>query len=437
MIPKRYLIATLFIAAMLVILAVVQAPRSTREGGVGVPGDSTALGLTLDSFEKLAEYRLEDGWSLRFQGNQDPDQSEAWPSVGGFETPWEPASPYLGNQGLAINGPGGRSEVVFYRGLEWRHYRFDVPLCSARLDPLKGNRLLVTLALGHSRFETRLMEIPEGRTIWVSDSGPWSRFSWDGRAVITGIPAPSPRKALLLTALPTEGDFRPPTLAPWDEKQLPLPPKDWILKPEQLWDDGKDLPGSRVLVPWQAGDRLWFPFLDRLWVSGAEGWTLWALQQDGWHRADAGSGVLSAHPPVVMGRVSLDLEDQAMRSFSPLNLAKWEVVPTNQDPWPAYDPAWYWTDRGALTPWDQRWGSFGETLPPERQREALAKAYRSEWRLASGLRASVRGWLPQGPEVALRESQSVAWVWVGDRVLLVRLPSMERLRKIKAMLKGM
>ena len=42
MIPKRYLIATLFIAAMLVILAVVQAPRFQKEGGA-MTGDGSLV----------------------------------------------------------------------------------------------------------------------------------------------------------------------------------------------------------------------------------------------------------------------------------------------------------------------------------------------------------------------------------------------------------
>jgi len=123
--------------------------------------------LSMESFETLAEYRLQDGWTPRFQGAQDPDQDEAWPFGGGFGTPWEPASAYLADQGLALNGPKGHSEVALWRGLEWRHYRFDAPLASARLDPVKHNRLLVTLMRAPGRFETRLLEIPEGRVLWA------------------------------------------------------------------------------------------------------------------------------------------------------------------------------------------------------------------------------------------------------------------------------
>jgi len=49
----------------------------------------------------------------------------------------------------------------------------------------------------------------------------------------------------------------------------------------------------------------------------------------------------------------------------------------------------------------------------------------------------VLGWLPHGPEVALREAQASAWVWVGNRTLLVRLQPVGRLRRIKTMLKGL
>ena len=52
------------------------------------------------------------------------------------------------------------------------------------------------------------------------------------------------------------------------------------------------------------------------------------------------------------------------------------------------------------------------------------------------LRASVGGWLPSGPDVALREAQGVAWVWVGDRVLLLRLVETERQRALRAGLRG-
>ena len=40
-------------------------------------------------------------------------------------------------------------------------------------------------------------------------------------------------------------------------------------------------------------------------------------------------------------------------------------------------------------------------------------AFRADWRAASSLRASVRGWLPDGPDIAMREASEVAWVWVG------------------------
>jgi len=77
-----------------------------------------------------------------------------------------------------------------------------------------------------------------------------------------------------------------------------------------------------------------------------------------------------------------------------------------------------------------------EGFPRERQREGLLKAFRSEWHAASSLRASVRGWLPEGPDIALREASEVAWVWVGDRILLVRLQGSDRLRKIRTILKA-
>jgi hypothetical protein len=434
-IPKRYLIATLFIAAMLVILAVVQAPRSRKEGGVMITTDS-AVGLTLESFETLAQFELQEGWVPRFVGALDPDQPDPWPFSAGFNTPWEPASPYLRDQGLALNGPEGTSEVVLWRGLEWRHYRFDAPLCSARLDPDKGNHLLVTLRLGPTTFETQLLEVPEGRVLWASDSGPWSRFSWDGKAVLLGLAAPMPGSALLLATRPTDKEQTESTLASWAEKNLPAPPKGWITKPDELWDDGKDLPGERLLVPWQPTDKLWFPAWNRLWISDAGGWTLWGLEDATWRRMDAGPGVLAAHPPLAMGRFSLDKNGFFVRQISPLDTAFWRPVPAEEGPWPAYDPAWIWHSGSALDAWDRRWGPDLPELAPEREREALRRSYTPEWRVASGLRASVLGWLPSGPEVTLREAQAKAWVWVGNRVLMVKLRPVDRLRQIKSMLKG-
>ena len=45
------------------------------------------------------------------------------------------------------------------------------------------------------------------------------------------------------------------------------------------------------------------------------------------------------------------------------------------------------------------------------------------------------GWLPRGPEIALREPYGIAWIWVGDRVLLVRLVEVERIRLLRKWLR--
>lgn len=434
MIPQRYIIATLFIAAMLLLFAVVQAPRPVSAGGVAAV-ESPAI-MNLGGYETLAELRMEDGWAPRFQGTQDPDQSEAWPFEGGFGTPWEPASPYLGDQGLALNGPGGRSEVVLWRGLEWRRYRFDAPLCSARLDPLKGSRLLVTLQMGPSRFETRLLEIPEGRVIWSTQSGPWSRFSWDGKAALLGFFEKAEARgesSLLLSALPLESDLGEPTLAAWDEPALPAPSRGVATKLEALSDDGRDLPGARLDLPWHAGDRLWFPRGHRLWHGGAQGWTAWSLEGGRWRREASGPGLLAAHPPQRMALAAPGPDEGMVRRASPVASVAWAPVAEDALPWPAWDAAWAWRENGAFDAWDQRWNE--STLPPERQRQALFEAYRPEWRTALNLRASVKGWLPRGPEVAVREPLGAAWIWVGDRVLLVRLVEVERVRALKKLLR--
>jgi hypothetical protein len=433
-IPQRYIIATLFIAAMLLLFAVVQAPRPVSSGGVSAV-EMPAV-MNLGNYESLAELRLEDGWAPRFQGTLDPDQSDPWPFEGGFGTPWEPASPYLGDQGLALNGPQGRSEVVLWKGLEWRRYRFDAPLASARLDPVKGNRLLVTLQLGNGHFETRLLEVPEGRVIWSTESGPWSRFSWDGKAVLLGFfekVDPRGESRLLVSTLPLEADLGEPTLATWDEPGLPPPPRGLATKAEALSDDGRDLPGARLELPWHAGDRLWFPRADRLWFGGGQGWAAWMLQGNRWRRAAAGSGLLTAHPPQGMALAAPLAEAGMVRSTSPVTAVEWAPVPDGTLPWPAWDAAWAWRENGAFDAWDQRWNE--SALPPEHQRQALIETYRSEWRTAVNLRASVKGWLPGGPEVALREPQGVAWIWVGDRVLLVRLVEAERVRVLKKLLR--
>lgn len=429
MIPNRYLIATLFIAAMLLVLAVVQGRRSTREGGVVT--DTAAVALSLDSFEPVAEFRLEEGWAPRFEGAQDPDQWAPWPFQGGFGAPWEPASPYLRDQGLALNGPGDSSEVVLWRGLEWRRFRFEAPLASARLDPNKGRHLLVTLKMNSRRFETRLLEVPEGRVLWAVDSGPWSRFSWDGRAALVGLKHPTEDR-ILLTALPLDGDLGERTLAPWTEPEFPSAPKGIALVEGSLWPDGQDLPGARIMLPWGLGDRIWFPRSDRLWTQTGSTWTLWSLEGRVWKRLGTGPGWVGAHPPRRMGRVSLGEEGTAVRSESDISQAAWEAIPEDRPPWPAQDSAWVWTpDGGILTAWDIRWVEPESPWPPERQREGLAKAFRPDWITSARLRTSIRGWLPSGPEVVLREAEEVGWAWVGDRVLLVRLQPSDRPKLVR------
>ena len=147
-----------------------------------------------------------------------------------------------------------------------------------------------------------------------------------------------------------------------------------------------------------------------------------------------GSGFLNAHPPQRMTLVeSVAAENGMIRRTSPLAKVEWTEVVSDALPWPAWDAAWAWRDNGAFDAWDQRWNE--SALPPERQRQALFESYRPEWRSATGLRVSVKGWLPRGPEIALREPFGVAWIWVGDRVLLVRLVEVERVRILRKLLR--
>lgn len=427
----KYLIATLFIAAMLLLVTIVQGLRPAS--GAGIIADTPVAVLGLDSFPVEASTRLEDGWSPRFQGAQDPDQWEPWPFAGGFGAPWEPASPYLQDQGFAANGPKGRSEVRLWQGLEWRTYRFDSPLVSARMTARRPDRLLVTLASGPGRFETELLSIPEGRVIWSVMAGPWSRFSWDGRAGLVGF-LEGADQHLLLSVLPVDGEPPEATLAAWDEKGQPPPPKGLPVKAEQLSDDGRDLPGAKVALPWQAGNRLWLPRPDWLWVSGQGGWSAWTLVDRQWHRAASGAGVLEAQPPLRMGLTAPTPGEGMARSQGAVDQVAWTSAPISDPPWPATDPAWAWGEDSALTAWDTRWRPFAEKLPPERQRAALALAFKPDWLSAKAIRRSVVGWLPNGPEVALREAQDRAWVWVGDRVLLVKLPELDRTRRVRKIL---
>jgi len=286
--------------------------------------------------------------------------------------------------------------------------------------------------MGPGRFETRLLEVPEGRVLWSAQSGPWSRFSWDGRAVLVGLFEPGESR-LLLSALPMDAEPGEATLAAWDEAGLPPPPKGIATKLEALSEDGRDLPGLRLEIPWRAGDRVWMPTGVRLWHGGFQGWTLWALEGGRWRRLAAGPGVLNAHPPQRMALVEALPDEGMVRKLGSLVRADWTEVAPDALPWPAWDAAWAWRDTGAIDAWDQRWNE--SALPPERQRQALFETYRAEWRTAMELRASVKGWLPRGPEVALREPLGVAWIWVGDRVLMVRLVEVERIRTLRKLLR--
>jgi hypothetical protein len=238
---------------------------------------------------------------------------------------------------------------------------------------------------------------------------------------------------LLLSTRPLDGDPGEPTLASWEEQDLPPAPRGLATKAQALSDDGQDLLGARAELPWHGGDRLWFPRADRLWHGSIQGWTAWALEKGIWRRQAAGPGLLMAQPPQGMGLVAPLPEEGMVRRTSPLAKVEWTEVAAETPPWPAWDAAWAWQGQTAFDAWDQRWNV--PALPPERQRQALFESYRSEWRAALGLRSSVKGWLPRGPEIALREPQTAAWVWVGDRVLLVRLVEVDRVRQLRKLLR--
>lgn len=434
MIPKRYLFASMFIAAMLVLLAIVQAPRPTSKGGAMIINPS--LPLCMDDFETIAEYRLQEGWAPRFVGNKDPDHDKAWPYCGGFGTAWEPASAYLADKGLALNGPGGNSEIVICKGIEWLHYRFNYPIASARLDPINSKRLLVTLMVGKNCFETRLIELPSGRVLWTTDSGPWSRFSWDGQAVVLGLFQSASKTSLMLSTIPVSSEIPELTMTLWDKKPVTSPSSVTCFQQDQYCDKGDRPLGVHLVIPWQQKAKFWFPRKDRLWVSVGNGWTMWGLSGDKWCRLAVGTGELYGQPPLNMGLLMVDQKSGVLnRKIGPLNQINWELVSSEVEQWPLYDPAWIWCSReSAATAWGLQWGK--DRLSNEYQREALLRANRSEWITSSRLRVSVRGWLPEGPEVALREPFGVAWIWVGHKVIMKKLPSTSRSILFKKILKS-
>ena len=178
---------------------------------------------------------------------------------------------------------------------------------------------------------------------------------------------------LLLSALPMDAEPGEATLAAWDEVGLPPPPKGIATKLEALSEDGRDLPGLRLEIPWRAGDRVWMPTGGRLWHGGSQGWTLWALEGGRWRRLAAGPGMLNAHPPQRMALVEALPEEGMVRKLSSLVRADWTEVAADALPWPAWDAAWAWRDTGAVDAWDQRWNE--SSLPPERQRQALFETY--------------------------------------------------------------
>lgn len=428
MVPRRYLFASMFIAAMLILLAFVQAPKSIKDGGIFATKDSAML--CMDSFETVAEYRLQDGWAPRFQGTKDPDKDQAWPYVGGFGTPWEPASAYLADQGFAMNGPNKQSEVVIWKSMEWRHYRFNAPLVSARLDPIKSKLLLITLMVANNKFETRLIRLSDGQLLWSIESGPWSRFSWDGQAVIFGLyPIKNKAKLQLVTIQTTAIDLKE-ALNNLYNQSISFLSKNDSLKREQLIGNKNTL-GVHVSIPWRSGARIWFPYKNKLWVSVGNVWSFWTLNENKWCCDATGLGELYAQPPIKMGLIAHDRKlNSIARKTSSLNQVNWKAVPTDLKKWPTYDPAWtWWSDDFASTAWGLQWGKISNLLE-EHQREALVKENRSEWITVSRLRASVRGWLPIGPEVALREPYGAAWVWVGNKVLLKKLIPSSRLTSI-------
>ena len=175
--------ASLFIGGLLLLLSFSQGlfPESD-EAVFGRVSTSTLL--QIDDFSVEASLHVEPGWKPVLENRSEPEVTPLGSRSLGF--PWEPTSPFASPQGLALNGPGGRSKVYLWRNLDWRAYPYEVPIVSFRFNPHNSKQALVTFQFGPKRYETQLIDYPENRIRWSIPSGPWSRFSWDGRSVLIG-----------------------------------------------------------------------------------------------------------------------------------------------------------------------------------------------------------------------------------------------------------
>jgi hypothetical protein len=239
----------------------------------------------------------------------------------------------------------------------------------------------------------------------------------------------------MLSSVSIDGIPPGSTLATWDEPSLLPPPRGWITEATRLWESASEIIGARLVIPWDESTRFWMPAKDCLWTSSKNHWYLWRLEQGAWKRIDGGVGTLTALPPKQIG-LHATIRGIETRKLSSIHESDWRDIPLEPE-WPDVDPAWVWFgEDAAVTAWDLRWGNAPPNLPKERSRDALQTFFKDDWRSSLALRSSLKIWLSNGPEVALREQQNAAWVWCGTKISLVRLPSENRQKRVRELLAG-
>lgn len=424
MIPKRYRLA-LFVGLLFLLLALWGQsfkPFETKDESGGPASALTSPKITIE-----AELRLDPEWVPRLYEPTDPLETSG--GSAGFGMPWESAEAFLGDQGFVLNHPSGISHFMLWRDKAWRVYRFQAPIISARLNPQNNNQGLFTFRYGPKRFETRLMDFPNGNIIWAVASGPWSRFSWDGRSVLLG--REEKKNRLLLASLPTHDDLPAATLAPYDEKEFRPQPLDVAIRPGDLSDEGQGLPGYKIVSVWSPQHRLWFPQQNQLWIADRSYWVLWRLRRGQWRRAQGGEGTLIPILPQAFGLIrGTDRSLTQLRDTD--RPIEFSPVPEGRGLWPT-SMGWFSSSAGGMRPDGMLWGAPMDFKVGEWNSE-LEKIFRNAWQEDIQLRPSLKTLLPQGPQVRIFYQHQQAWVWVGSRIFLVRLGSSSSDKKLQRFL---
>ncbi|MEZ0120212.1 MAG: hypothetical protein SGVNAXEH_000337 [Holophagaceae bacterium] len=419
--------ASLFIGGLLLLLSLAQG-LFRKSDDLVFGRDTTPALLDIDNFSVEASLHLEPGWKPLFHKPQEPESEPlgSW----GFGFPWESAAPFSSPHGFPLNGPGGRSKIYLWRNLEWRAYSYEAPIVSFRLNPSNNKQALVTFQFGLKRYETQLIDYPENRIRWSIPSGPWSRFSWDGRSVLIGFFEKSNR--LLVSTWSIDEEPSEKSLAAYREPDFQRVPADLATRPDSLSDDGRDLPGNRIVLIWSKSHQMWFPRSDQLWVSDGSFWTLWHLNEQGWKRTQGGAGQLIPQFPDhfrlvtplkndTLGMVNVDEK-------APLSIQKWDP---SRDPLPQDSDRWFWKSTGAISYEGERWGS-ARAIPRTRWAEELREKYKAETQRVLQRRPELRSDLLQGPRLQLLEAHGKAWVWVGDEIYLLNLLDTSTTRAVRS-----